>query len=71
MPRRHQVRFVIAIEDRPSWMEIEMLSRLERKLRAELGSPPDATPRKPPEKDKESPKPEPPKDDGPQLRPTP
>jgi len=36
---RTSVRFVIAIPDRPSWMEIAMLQRLERKLRAELGSP--------------------------------
>lgn len=35
------VRFVLQIADRPSWVEIAMLGRLERKLRAELGSPPD------------------------------
>lgn len=33
------VRFVLQIADRPSWMELAMLSRLEDKLRAELGSP--------------------------------
>ncbi|MDB4956016.1 MAG: hypothetical protein JWO36_3585 [Myxococcales bacterium] len=70
----HQVRFVIAIEDRPSWVEIEMLGRLERKLRAELGSPaPVPAPKKDPEapKDKEPAKPEPPKDEGPHISPTP
>jgi hypothetical protein len=51
-----QVRFVIQIEDRPSWLEIAMLKRLERKLKAELGSPaPPPTPR-PPEPPKEAPK---------------
>jgi hypothetical protein len=33
------VRFVLQIADRPSWMELAMLARLEDKLRAELGSP--------------------------------
>jgi hypothetical protein len=36
---RTVVRFVIQIEDRPSYLEVAMLERLERKLRAELGSP--------------------------------
>ncbi|CAN5737503.1 hypothetical protein BH11MYX2_BH11MYX2_28500 [soil metagenome] len=36
---RSNVRFVLQIEDRPDWQEIAMLQRLERKLRAELGSP--------------------------------
>jgi hypothetical protein len=39
------VRFVLQIADRPSWMELAMLARLEDKLRAELGSP---TPPPPP-----------------------
>lgn len=43
--RRPLVRFVLAIEDRPSWLEAAMLGRLERKLRTELGSP--APPRAP------------------------
>ena len=81
---RHVVRFVIAIEDRPSWLEIEMLDRLERKLRTEIGSPspaptpaPKAPPKddsKPPAKDEgkpEGPQPETPKDDGPPVRSTP
>ena len=72
---RHQTRFVIQIEDRPSWMEIEMLTRLERKLHVELGTPaPVASPKKEPvepPKDKEPAKPEPPKDEGPRLSPTP
>src|SRR5690349_3230247 len=36
---RHLVRFVIQIEDRPAWLEIELLNKLEQKLRSELGSP--------------------------------
>ena len=60
---RKLVRFVITIEDRPSWVEIEMLTKLERKLRVELGTPaPAPTPKDPP-KSKEEPKPEPPKAD--------
>jgi hypothetical protein len=46
---RSVVRFVLQIADRPSWLELAMLGRLERKLRAELGSPtppPSAPPRK-------------------------
>jgi hypothetical protein len=77
---RKAVRFVITIEDRPSWVEIDMLTKLERKLRAELGAPaPTPTPRDkeapPTPKDKEPPpkhdEPKPPKDDGPPLRDTP
>jgi len=56
---RSSVRFVISIPDRPSWMEIAMLQRLERKLRSELGSP-NTTPSKPPAP-KDAPK-DPPKD---------
>lgn len=37
--KRTSVRFVLQIADRPEWMEVAMLNRLERKLRAELGSP--------------------------------
>ena len=59
---RTLVRFVLAIEDRPSWLEIAMLRRLERKLRAELGAPaPAPAPRQPP---RDAPKPPPPSDDG-------
>lgn len=72
---RTVVRFVLQIPDRPSWVEIAMLGRLERKLRAELGSPspaPDAPAKKP------APRPEPPppapedgapprSDDGPRI----
>jgi hypothetical protein len=45
---RSLVRFVLQIQDRPSWLEHAMLERLETKLRAELGSPspPPAKPRK-------------------------
>jgi hypothetical protein len=50
----HEVRFVVSIEDRPSWVEIQMLRRLELKLRAELGEPdpPPAPKKKPDDKDK-------------------
>jgi hypothetical protein len=81
---RPSVRFVLQIEDRPSWLEIAMLTRLERKLRAELGAPSPAPskPRRdkdrdrdddPPAKD-DAPKPdEPPRSDdgGPPVSPTP
>lgn len=69
---RHLVRFVIQIEDRPAWLEIELLNKLEQKLRSELGSPaPAPTPQ--PKKD-EPPKKDPPppaKDDGPPISATP
>lgn len=72
---RKLVRFVIQIEDRPSWVEIEMLTKLERKLRSELGAPaPGPTPdrdKSKPEPPKSEPKPEPPKDDGPPVSDTP
>ena len=44
------VRLVLRIEDRPEYMEVGMLDRLERKLRDELGPPPKkAAPKKPDE----------------------
>jgi len=53
---RANVRFVLNLIDRPSWMEVAMLKRLEAKLRAELGSPtPPPTPKEAP-KDKDPPK---------------
>lgn len=72
---RSAVRFVLQIADRPSWVEIAMLARLERKLAAELGSPspPPAAP--PPSKPAEPARPAPPADDhddhGPPVSPTP
>ena len=48
---RSEVRFVLQIEDRPSWLEIAMLRRLEAKLHVELGAPSPA-PDKPPADDK-------------------
>lgn len=67
--KRKSVRFVLQIEDRPDWIEVAMLTRLERKLRSELGSP-----SSPPTKDapKDAPK-DPPKTDdgGPPISPTP
>lgn len=70
---RKLLRFVITIEDRPAWVEEELLTKLERKLRAELGTPsPTPSPREneksPPKKDE---KPAPPKDDGPPVSDTP
>ena len=68
----HQVRFVMHIEDRPSWLEVEYLDKLEHKLRAELGSPaPPPAPKKPDPPKQDEPKPAPPKDDGPPISPTP
>ena len=37
--KRTSVKFVLQIADRPEWMEVAMLNRLERKLKSELGSP--------------------------------
>lgn len=71
--KRKSVRFVLQIEDRPDWLEIAMLARLERKLRAELGSPAPPPAKDPP---KDAPK-DPPKDiakpdeGGPPISPTP
>lgn len=70
---RKLVRFVIQIEDRPTWVEVELLTKLERKLRSELGSPaPAASPRKDkaPEAPRDEPTPPPadkPRDDGPPV----
>jgi hypothetical protein len=73
---RSQVRFVLQIADRPSWLELAMLARLEDKLRAELGSPqPPPSPPPPPKKDEPGAK-DPPgdgahHDDGPPVSTTP
>jgi hypothetical protein len=69
---RKLTRFVVTIEDRPSYVEIEMLTKLERKLRAELG-PPAPAPSAPPPKKDEPPSDKPadkrnPNDDGPPVR---
>lgn len=72
---RTLVRFVLQIEDRPSWLEIAMLARLETKLRAELGSPsPPPSPKPAPDAPKDepkAPKPDAPRDDGPPVSATP
>jgi hypothetical protein len=74
---RTLVRFVLQLEDRPSWLEIAMLTRLETKLRAELGMPspgPSKEPAKePPAKDPPPPAKDADKhdDDGPRVSPTP
>ena len=47
---RHVVRFVMQIEDRPEYEELELLDKLEEKLRAELGSPEPAPTPQPPKK---------------------
>ena len=64
---RSVVRFVLQIADRPSWLEIAMLTRLETKLRAELGSPSPAPspPAKPEPPAKDEPKPDAPRSDTP------
>jgi hypothetical protein len=54
----HETRVVVSIDDRPSWEELQMLHRLERKLRVELGDPEEAPPPKKKPDDKK------PKDDG-------
>jgi hypothetical protein len=66
---RKVIRFVATIEDRPQWVEVELLTKLERKLRAELGSPapePTPKPKDPPKKDEPKPA-EKPKDEGPPI----
>jgi hypothetical protein len=55
---RHAVRFVLSIEDRPSWLELQMMDKLVGKLRAELGEPePAPTPEPPKDPPKETDKP--------------
>lgn len=79
---RRIVRFVVTIEDRPTWIEIGLLNRLERKLRLELGSPSPAPSPKPkkddspkdpkPSEPSADPKPEDPrKEEGPPISATP
>jgi hypothetical protein len=73
---RTSVRFVLQLDDRPSWLEVAMLQRLERKLRSELGAPPNAKqPPPPPPKTEDKPKPDKPDkpddDGGPRISPTP
>ena len=64
---RSHVRFVLRIEDRPSWLEIAMLARLETKLRTELGSPAPAPTKPEPPPAKDEPSPDAPKPDAPKL----
>ena len=77
---RTVIRFVVQIEDRPMWTEVAMLTRLERKLRSELGapSPPPTKKREPDDKAKDKDRPEPPANEpkkpdegGPPISPTP
>jgi len=60
---RTNLKFSINLVDRPLWREAGMVERLEKKLRAELGSPP-PPPRKQPPKE-EPKKDEPPAKDKP------
>ena len=72
--KRTSVRFVLQIEDRPEWMEIAMLTRLERKLRGELGAPAPPPARDkdaPPAKDPAPKDPPRPDEGGPPISPTP
>jgi hypothetical protein len=71
--KRSSVRFVLQIQDRPDWMEVAMLNRLERKLRTELGSPsPTPTnPKEPPPRDAPQKDPPPPEEGGPPITKTP
>jgi hypothetical protein len=66
---RSVVRFVLQIADRPSWLEIAMLTRLETKLRAELGSPSPAPspPAKPEAPARDEPRPDAPRLDAPKA----
>jgi len=69
---RTSVRFVIQLDDRPSWLEVAMLQRLERKLRSELGAPPNAKKPEPPPPPPPKPEDKPKTDDGgPRISPTP
>jgi hypothetical protein len=67
---RTLVRFVLAIQDRPSWLEIAMLRRLETKLRIELGSPSPPPSKPEPAPPKDEPKPDAPKLETPTPDPT-
>jgi hypothetical protein len=60
---RSAVKLVLRIEDRPSYVETAMLDRLERKLRAELGSEPPPVVKPPPAPPKADKSPEKPDDD--------
>jgi hypothetical protein len=53
---RPAVRMVVRIDDRPAYMELGLLDRLERKLRQEYGEPPAFVPRpaKPAKPDKKA-----------------
>jgi hypothetical protein len=70
---RHVVRFVMQIEDRPEYEELELLTRLEQKLRVELGSPAPAPSPAPPKKEEPPPAKDTPKkdDEGPPVSNTP
>jgi hypothetical protein len=50
---RHAVRFVITLEDRPSWQEIALMGKLVGKLHEELGEPAPAESPPPPDDKKD------------------
>src|SRR5262245_30280840 len=54
---RESVRLVVTIEDRPEYVEVGMLDRLERKLRRAYGNPPapQPAPKEPPAKKEPAP----------------
>ena len=60
---RESVRMILRIEDRPEYVEVGMLDRLERKLRGEHGAPPKKDPPPPKNTKKEAGKDAPPKSD--------
>jgi hypothetical protein len=62
----HGVRLILDITDRPSYVEVAMLERIERKLLAELGPAP-SPPRRP---ERKPDRPLPPQDPGPGEAPT-
>ena len=67
---RSEVRFVLQIEDRPSWLELAMLRRLEAKLQVELGAPsPPVDKPAPPDHDRDAPKADKPADRDDKARP--
>jgi hypothetical protein len=76
---RTYTKLVIVVNDRPEYVEIGMLKRLEHKLYVELGSPapepspkqPDPRPADPPPSDAPRPRPIPQDPDAPKVSPTP
>lgn len=51
---RRALRLIVRIDDRPRYIEVGVLDRLERKLRDEYGAPPPSPPEKSQDEDKDS-----------------